>query len=495
MTVISVSHDNNWKGALMADLTKEERDKLPESDFAVPGKRELPMHDERHVKLAWDMVDRTADLTPEERSAARGHILRRAKELGVDTANWNKPHANHAESRKTIEIFRAGRHTSSDGTEISFSTGDLAASARAYDPAIHEAPIVVGHPQTDDPAYGWVKRLALSGESLFAEAAEVDPEFADLVRAGRFRKISASFYTPQSPQNPVPGVYYLRHVGFLGAQPPAVKGLKPVAFAGGEQGIIVLDLQPITDARRKKQMPNQAATGNFHERAEKKIAGHLRRIREHIMRKHGKDEADEAVPSHEIDALEEEARNSGEHERLQNERIGARASEGERAAFAESPEMLKRRQDLEKREADFAEKERTFKAAQEAARREANTAFCETLVKEGRLLPANKANALAILEFCASAPGKVSVEFGEGMDKQMLSPSEAVKMLLSSQPKVVSYGQAVNPGDTIPEGGDALREAKVAEFMEKHKGVSYRDAMIEVSKEFPQLFGLSVTKK
>ena len=59
-----------------------------------------------------------------------------------------------------------------------------------------------------------------------------------MVAAGAFKKISASFYSPSSPQNPVPGVYYLRHVGFLGAQPPAVKGLRNPAFADGEDGVI-----------------------------------------------------------------------------------------------------------------------------------------------------------------------------------------------------------------------------------------------------------------
>lgn len=72
----------------MQNLTKEARDALPASRFAVPGKRKLPLHDKDHTELAWDMVSRTQGLSPEERSAAREHILRRAKELGVDTENW-----------------------------------------------------------------------------------------------------------------------------------------------------------------------------------------------------------------------------------------------------------------------------------------------------------------------------------------------------------------------------------------------------------------------
>ena len=70
-------------------LTKEQRDKLPSSDFAVPEKRALPIHDETHTRMAWNMVDKTKDLTPEERSHAKKNILNRAKKLGIDISNWD----------------------------------------------------------------------------------------------------------------------------------------------------------------------------------------------------------------------------------------------------------------------------------------------------------------------------------------------------------------------------------------------------------------------
>ncbi len=57
-------------------------------DFAVPGKRALPIHDAKHVRLAWDMIDRTEGLTPSERRAARRRILARAAKLGIDTNDW-----------------------------------------------------------------------------------------------------------------------------------------------------------------------------------------------------------------------------------------------------------------------------------------------------------------------------------------------------------------------------------------------------------------------
>lgn len=84
-------------------LTKEQRDGLPAEHFAVPGKRKLPINDETHTRLAWDIVDRTGGLTEEERSSARSHILRRAKELGLDTSEWEKS-LKHAADVVTITL-------------------------------------------------------------------------------------------------------------------------------------------------------------------------------------------------------------------------------------------------------------------------------------------------------------------------------------------------------------------------------------------------------
>ena len=62
----------------------------------------------------------------------------------------------------SLDIFRTGRHTASSGTSLAFTEADLAATAAAYDPALHEAPIVVGHPKDNAPAYGWVKSLGFN---------------------------------------------------------------------------------------------------------------------------------------------------------------------------------------------------------------------------------------------------------------------------------------------------------------------------------------------
>ena len=98
----------------------------------------------------------------------------------------------------------------------------LAEIAATYNKALREAPLTVGHPKDNLPAYGWVAKVYVNAEgNLAIDPEQVDPAFAEMVRAGRFKKRSASFYPPNAPHNPTPGRWYLRHVGFLGAQPPA----------------------------------------------------------------------------------------------------------------------------------------------------------------------------------------------------------------------------------------------------------------------------------
>jgi len=126
--------------------------------------------------------------------------------------------------KKWIEIFRTGKHTSQSGQTKNWTESDLDRMVSTYDPNNHEAPVVIGHPVTNHPAYGWVRKLKRSGSALLGKFSQVEPQFAELVEAGRFKKRSISVYPDGG----------LRHVGFLGAQPPAVKGLADIAF--GDDG-------------------------------------------------------------------------------------------------------------------------------------------------------------------------------------------------------------------------------------------------------------------
>jgi len=319
-----------------------------------------------------------------------------------------------------LHIFRAGRHRSMQGNAIEFGDGDLADCAAVYDPKLHEAPIVVGHPRHDGPAYGWVSKLTADSQGLHAEPNQVDPAFAELVQKGRYKKISASFYHPDATNNPAPGHWYLRHVGFLGALAPAVKGLRQTEFAEGEEGVVEFaDLD--TPA-----------------------LGLLRRVVEWLS---ANGTADDLQPSPEDPATQ--AANDAlqtQNAQLADEVAQLRAEAAERA----------------QREADAA-----LQAAAEADARRfaAHTAFAEGLVETGRLAPKQVPLVVAMLNV-SEQPDESGLApcFGEGDDRQNLT--EAFCEFLEQRDPVVSFGEfatgtrAATPAPpTNPLLDDAARRA------------------------------------
>ena len=307
-----------------------------------------------------------------------------------------------------IEIFRAGTHTDSHGTTLNFSESDVAAMAAAYDPALSEAPIVVGHPKADAPAWGWVKSLTARAGRLYALPDQVDPAFAEMVRAGRYKKLSAALYGPTSPANPKPGAWYLRHVGFLGAQPPAVKGLAPVCFASGDDGYITVEFS--------EELSFIA-----------RLVGLLRGLRDYITEKDGAEKAE--------------------------------------------ADLIRREQELARKEAAFHERERTADAA----------AFVADMLAEGRLTPAQSAG---LAEFMAKLDTEGVVEFAEGSGTKQLSPSDFMKDFLKKLPKQVDFGEHSAPVDTPDELDPQEAASRVVAFQERQRAagivVTTTDALAAV---------------
>lgn len=116
------------------------------------------------------------------------------------------------------------------GQELTFSECDLVKTAAYYPHQAKKAPLVLGHPSNDGPALGTVQELIVKDACLFAKA-EVSDELINLVRSGQYVERSAAFWPPGDSRNPAPSIYYLRHIGFLGAMKPAVKGMGPLAFS------------------------------------------------------------------------------------------------------------------------------------------------------------------------------------------------------------------------------------------------------------------------
>jgi hypothetical protein len=189
-----------------------------------------------------------------------------------------------------IEIFRPGTFTSVEGVTVSYSAEDLAGIAGAYDPALFDAPLVVGHPALDDPAYGWVDRLEMDGDRLVAVPRDVVPAFADLVAAKQYKKVSAQLYPANHPANPVPGKTYLKHVGFLGAAAPAVKGLRSVSFSEEQvAGTITIDIP---------EPPKESAVAEDQTQSFAEMGEELKRLKQQIVDRDARDAANTKTSRH-----------------------------------------------------------------------------------------------------------------------------------------------------------------------------------------------------
>ena len=120
-----------------------------------------------------------------------------------------------------IEVFRAGDQTDSSGNTRKWTDSDLKKIVKLYsEQTDHEAPLVIGHPKDNDPAYGWVEALKTDGKMLYAQFKQVAKGMSEAVETGLLKKRSISLY---------PNLL-LRHIGFLGAVPPAVKGLADIQY-------------------------------------------------------------------------------------------------------------------------------------------------------------------------------------------------------------------------------------------------------------------------
>jgi hypothetical protein len=339
---------------------------------------------------------------------------------------------------KPFELFKPGKHTAMSGATLDFSEDMLRAAVAAYDPALHEAPIVVGHPKDNAPAFGWIKGLEFADDGkVRAIPDQINADFAELVASGAYKKRSASWYLPDSPANPKPGTLYLRHVAFLGAQPPAIKGLKDVSFAEGEEGVVEFA---------------DAYTTSI-------IASTFRRIREWIIGEKGVDEADKVIPAYVVSDLEAEARRPMEtpapaasfsENDMTPEQI--QALQAENARLKADNDKLKA--DAAKA-ADFAERE-TSLAAREAkiARGEIETRV-DGMIKSGKAVPAQKKS---IVDFAMSlADAEAVVDFGEGDKAKKVSQREAYLLGIENGPQVIDFGERARATDD-GHGGETVEQ-------------------------------------
>ncbi len=470
-----------------------------------------------------------------------------------------------------LAVFKTGTHTDSKGSVSTWTEADLDKLVSSYDPKVHEAPAVIGHPKDDAPAYGWVKGLKREGDILFANVDPTVPEFIAWLQKGLYKKRSISVYPDGT----------LRHIGFLGAQPPAVKGLPDFTFNDPEAAVIEFasDVMPEDSNRASTFNVNLDSRlrgnddKNFMEAAAK--AAHEARSKTHgiAMKPDGhrtKPGKYSDVPDDEFGdpvnfryPLDEEhiqqalsywgmPKNREQYSKEEVHKITGRILaaakkhgiqvdmskwkpmmnftdersmpmtlweelrdflkgkgvkvDDEPQSFSEMDVKAAVAIAVEKAKADmdasFAERETAIKAREaeiagraEAARKKEVSEFCEGLKKKGVLTPAMEKMGMGVTSFMQAIAGIGETyefaEAGEDGKKAAQTPLDFMRSFLSALPRAIEFREVATDKDA-PEGGsmDDRRERLIVDYMDHHKGVEYADAMIAVSKQYPELFTL-----
>ncbi len=378
------------------------------------------------------------------------------------------------------QIFLKDKHvTSMEGVSVSFSEEQLRGIASRYDPALHEAPIIIGHPAHDAPAFGWVKGLSFGDDALSAEEHLVNTDFEAMRKTGAFRKVSARFYTPKSANNPTPGEYYLRDIGFLGAMPPAVKGLKLASFAD--------DSELVTAEISFGDLPGHFGLS---------ISRMFGRWRDHLIETLGLEKADQIAPSWEINSMSETAQRADMQPRDEAApTINSFADPGSQAnskplSTPENPSM-KTPEQLAAELAAANERNAALEAKQakmEADARNAESAsFADGLIAAAKWPTGNKDVLVATLSHLA-APAKEgeALSFGEGDAAQPLG--QALRAALESLAPMVSFSEhatkaKAGAGSDVPTDKEMADRARAYKAKREAEGgsLSFAEAVDAVN--------------
>lgn len=329
-----------------------------------------------------------------------------------------------------IEIFKGGKQTDSTGREHD-GNGLIEKAVASFDAKTHEPPAVIGHPKDNAPAYAWVEGLkeeVVNGTKvLMAKFKQVVPEFEEMVKKGLFKKRSASFYPDGR----------LRHVGFLGAAPPAVKGLADIGFQ--EEGQVTFEFE---------ESWKMISIGRL-----------MSNIREFIIEKFGMEAADKVISQWEIETIKEPADAFSDSSKTTGETDMGKFSEED---LKKAVEDAKR----EERDKVNSENEKKRREMQFSNDLKGVHEFCEAMVKKGYVAPAWIDSGLQ--QFMESLAGKEAIEFSESKKQ---TPLEWIKDFFENQmPKLVEFKEVATRTE-LPDVEPEFAKCGNEERLELHKKI------------------------
>ena len=358
---------------------------------------------------------------------------------------------------KWCEIFRAGTHIDHNGKKVTVTTADIDKIISNFNEKNPDVPLVIGHPKVNSPAYGWVDKLKREGKTLLATFKDVSVEFAEWVNQGLYKTRSISLYEDNT----------LRHIGWLGAQPPAIKGLASYQFAENEE-IQIFDFSSADfresgeslaaavckASERNSQHPkprneHETPTGDFSEwqgqdgriiqRVDYKfqtIADILSDLRDLLIEKYDIETADKVIKSWRIDDLKHidtkdkvevaafcEAMTAAYNKeqtmaKETTEQQTPPATPAEAPKTAENPVSDEVQKVIDAKNEEINDLKAKLETEQAEKRKTEYSQFAEQLIKDGNISPSEKNTVIDLMEVCGKSG---TYDFAEGDEKSVLN--------------------------------------------------------------------------
>lgn len=364
-------------------------------------------------------------------------------------------------------VFTAGWHTDSSGNKKLWTTDDLDKMVSTFDPKFHEPPLVIGHPSDNAPAFGWVEGIKRVGEGLYLKYRQVVDEFKEWNRKGMFKKKSIAVYPDGS----------LRHIGYLGGMPPAIKGLPDYQFSDSGKG--------------------EAVTYEFSDWRMSTLGRVVMKLRDYLVEKEGAEKADSIIGSWEVQDLltppqeQEPISESCYHEEVEMkaeevEAIVIKAVAAGTQQFSEQLKTIGEENKTLRTELETIKKGQT--ADREAGMRREFGEFLMTPDMQRRVAEGSREATINHMMTLVTAQ---PVEFGEGEQKVKIPAVDHYKKQLQALPPVVEFSEVATHergSERQTDNGDATAIARKAEeFVETEakagRTVTVSEAVTHVTRE------------
>lgn len=383
-----------------------------------------------------------------------------------------------------VRLFYTGEHQAKNGTVQKWTTADLDQMVANH--SRWAAPAVIGHQPSDGPRYATVKDLKREGENLFGRFHRINGTFRELVTSGQLPDLSIAAVRDADIG------CYLKHVAFLGCEPPALEGLEPMSQFSGHQ------------AAQAFEFAMGGESEEFDDcQAEIDLAGCVlsmleifSRMRDQLIADKGVDGADKVIGSWNLDWMRQQATGAQERFKQEREAYWAKkyASDEPGAANFSKHQGQQEGQTVTTQEQLAAEKQRADAAQAELAefkRAQTNAAVTAAVagwVSQGKVLPHQKAG---MAEFCMALhaqPQEFSFSKADGQGQEKKTPAAFFSAFMDSVKPQVELGKRLpqdgGKGQIDPNDANAIREAALEyqkEQSEKGKEVSISMAVQHIT--------------